>query len=101
LPQQNVDVPNLLGHEIFMNCADRITMNDHNDQGNIQDHEVAMNIMQQQKLEDLQLINLGLTSNSLNDDSTLPPIVTAPFTTDPFSITQFQGNQYQFFYQLN
>ncbi|CAJ2678730.1 unnamed protein product [Trifolium pratense] len=93
LPQQNVDVPNLLNHEIL------IPMNEQYDQGNIQDHEATMNIMQQLQ-EDPQLISLGVTSNSLNDDSTLPPlppIVDAPFT-DPFSITQLQGNQYQFFF---
>ncbi|GAU45705.1 hypothetical protein TSUD_86810 [Trifolium subterraneum] len=81
LPQQNVDVPDLLNHEIFMKCENKIPMNEHYDQGIIQDHEAAMNI------------NLGVTSNSLNDDSTLPshpPIVNAHFT-DPFSITQFQG----------
>ncbi|XP_045821845.1 WUSCHEL-related homeobox 8-like [Trifolium pratense] len=95
LPQQNVDVnPNLLIHEIFMNCANGIPMNEQYDQGNIQDHEAAMNIMQQQE-EDPQLMSLCVTSNLLNDDDIalppLPPIIIDAPVVDPFSITQFQG----------
>ncbi|PNX77427.1 WUSCHEL-related homeobox 9-like protein, partial [Trifolium pratense] len=95
LPQQNVDVnPNLLNHEIFMNCANGIPMNEQYDQGNIQDHEAAMNIMQQQE-EDPQLMSLCVTSNLLNDDDIalppLPPIIIDAPVVDPFSITQFQG----------
>jgi hypothetical protein len=83
-------------NEIFMNCANGIPMNDHYDQGNIQDQEVAMNMMQQQQQqqEDPQLISSSVISNSLDDDSNLPPfppiIIDAP-AVDPFSITPFQG----------
>jgi hypothetical protein len=89
-------------NEIFMNCASGIPMNNLYDQGNIQDQEVAMNMMQQQQQqEDPQLISSGVIPNSLDDGSDLPPfppiIIDAP-VVDPFSITQFQGNQYQVFY---
>ncbi|KAK2402483.1 WUSCHEL-related homeobox [Trifolium repens] len=85
-------------NEILMNRASGIPMNDLYDQGNIQDLEVAMNMMQQQQQqqqqEDPQLISSGVISNSLDDGSDLPPfppiIIDAP-VVDLFSITQFQG----------
>jgi hypothetical protein len=87
MPQEVVDVSDLLNHEDFMNYLTQIQMNDQYDLG------ASMNMMQQE--EDPQL-SFGVTSNLSNLDSTdlapLPPITIDEPLVDPFPIPQFQGS---------
>jgi hypothetical protein len=93
MPQEVVDVSDLLNHEDFMNYLTQIQMNDQ------YDHGASMNMVQQE--QDPQL-SFGVTSNLNNLDSAdlapLPPITIDESLVDPFPITQFQGRQYQLFY---
>jgi hypothetical protein len=93
VPQQIVDVPDLLNHEDFMNYWNGIQMNVQHDQGNNQDQVASMNMLQQ---EEQPQMNFGVSSNLSNHDSTdlapLPPITIDEPLVDPFSIPQFQGS---------